>query len=217
MLPRGVFWAICVIVSLLCLSVSASGAQIYFDINGDQLPDTESIIDIEGTLLVGVYLSDFGEETGSFQFDIAYDDAVLTLIDYDTYVGQPDQDPGLTGPIQTLAELGPWATSQWSEPVTQETNEPDGGSGGRLEFYTAGSFTETATGDGVLAWLVFDATAIGETTLALQMPGDTWFIENVTEQPTPINLNVCVIPEPSLLVALTFALGFLVREAARRK
>jgi hypothetical protein len=207
---RGILFSVYLVAALACLSTAASGAQTYFDINGDGLPDTECLIGLGEELLVGVYLSDFAEETGSFQFDIYYDDAVLTLIDYDTYVGQADEDPGLTGPIQTLAELGPWATSQWSEPVTQELNAPDGGSGARLEFYTAGSFTETATGDGVLAWLVFDATTIGETTLDLQMPGGTWFLEAVAEQPTPINLTVTVVPEPSvvlLVVTLSLVLG----------
>ena len=215
MVPRGILFSVYVVAALVCLSTAASGAHIYFDMNGDGLPDTECIIGLGKELLVGVWLSGFAEETGSFQFDIYYDDAVLGLIDYDTYVGQPDEDPGLGGPIQTLAELGPWATSQWSEPVTQELNQPDGGSGARLEFYTAGSFTETATGDGVLAWLVFEATAIGETTLDLQMPGGTWFLEAVTEQPTPINLIVTVIPEPStLLLAAALALA-LVRRRRR--
>jgi len=160
-----------------------------------------------------VCLSDFAEETGSFQFDLYYDDAVLELIDYDTYVGQPDEDPGLTGTIRTLAELGPWATSQWSTPVTQELNEPGGGGGGaRLEFYTAGSFTQTASGDGVLAWLVFRPVDAGQTDLQLAMPGDTWFLEDVAVQPTPIDLTVTVIPEPSTLVlAAGVALAFVRR------
>ena len=131
--------------------------------------------------------------------------------------GPARQDPGLGGPIQTLAELGPWATTQWSEPITQELNAPDGGSGARLEFYTAGSFTETATGDGILAYLVFEATAIGETTLDLQMPGGTWFLEDVTEQPTPTNLTVSVIPEPSLIVAFALAIGLLVKKVTSGK
>jgi len=217
MVPRGIFCAICVIVALAFVSTAALGTQIYFDIDGDELPDTGCAVGLGEELLVGVFLSDFSEETGSFQFDIYYDDAVLTLIDYDTYMGQPDEDPGLGGPIQTLAELGPWATTQWSDPVTQELNAPDGGSGARLEFYTAGSFTETATGDGVLAWLVFEATAIGETTLDLQMPGGTWFLEDVTEQPTPTNLTVTVIPEPSLIGIFALALGLLARKVTSRK
>lgn len=217
MVPRWLFLSVSVLAVVVCLPTGAPGAQIYFDMNGDELPDTECVIGLGEELLIGVYLSGFAEETGSFQFDIYYDDAVLGLIDYDTYVGQPDEDPGLGGPIQTLAELGPWATSQWSEPITQELNAPDGGSGARLEFYTAGSLTETATGDGVLAWFVFEATGLGETTLDLQMPGGTWFLENVTEQPTPINLNVTVIPEPSLIGIFAVALGLLAKKATSRK
>jgi len=214
MVPRGILFSVYVVAALACLSTAAPGAQIYFDMNGDELPDTECTIGLGEELLIGVYLSDFSEETGSFQFDIYYDDAVLGLIDYDTYMGQPDEDPGLGGPIQTLAELGPWATSQWSEPITQELNAPDGGSGARLEFYTAGSFTETATGDGVLAWLVFEPSTLGQTTLDLQMPGGTWFLEAVTEQPTPINLNVTVIPEPAMLTLMLAGSGLFI---ARRK
>jgi hypothetical protein len=217
MAPRGIILSLCVVAALVCLPAGAFGVSIYFDINGDTLPDTDCTIAPGGELLVSVYLSGFAEETGSFQFDVLYDGALLTLIDYDTYMGQPDEDPGLTGPIQTLAELGPWATSQWSSPVTQELNQSGGGGGGaRLEFYTAGSFTQTATGDGVLAYLVFEATGVGATTLNLQMPGGTWFLEDVAEQPTPVDLTVNVIPEPSMLLLIcTLALA-LTRRGRRR-
>ena len=216
MVPRGIRIPLCV-VALVCLSASASGVSIYFDIDGDALPDTNCTIGPGDALVVGVCLSDFAEEAGSFQFDLYYDDAVLELIDYDTFMGQPDEDPGLTGTIQTLAELGPWATSQWSSPVTQEFNEPGGGGGGaRLEFYTAGSFTQTASGDGVLAWLVFRPVGAGQTDLQLAMPGATWFLEDVTVQPTPIDLTVTVIPEPSVLVLVAgVALASLRRHRRR--
>jgi hypothetical protein len=216
MVPRGIIPSLCVVAAFVCLPAGAFGVSIYFDTDGDTLPDTDCTIGPGQELLVGVYLNGFAEHTGSFQFDLYYDDAVLTLIDYDTYVGQPDEDPGLTGTIHTLAELGPWATSQWSSPVTQELNQSGGGGGGRLEFYTAGSFTEMAGGDGILAYLVFEATGPGQTALDLQMPGGTWFLEAVTEQPTPINLNVAVVPEPSTTLLLLLGLGLLARRAARR-
>jgi hypothetical protein len=77
------------------------------------------------------------------------------------------------------------------------------------EYYTAGSFTGTATGDGVLAYLVFEVVGSGETTLDLQMPGGTWFLEDVTPQPTATALTITVVPEPSglLLVATSLALA----------
>jgi len=215
MVPRGIRIPLCV-VALVCLSASASGVSIYFDIDGDALPDTNCTIGPGNALVVGVCLSDFAEETGSFQFDLYYDDAVLELIDYDTFMGQPDKDPGLTGTIQTLAELGPWGTSQWSNPVTQELNQPGGGGGGAcVEFYTAGSFTETASGDGVLAWLVFRPVAAGQTDLQLAMPGDTWFLEDVAVQPTPIDLTVAVVPEPSVLLIAAAGAVLMMRRARR--
>jgi hypothetical protein len=209
--------AVCVCVVALACAVSGRGAatEIFFDLDGDLAADTEWTLLVGEQLVVPVYLSGFGETTGSFQFDILYDGDVLALIDYDTYVGQPDEDPGLSGPIQTLAELGPWATLQWSEPVTQELNQLGGGGGGaRLEFYTAGSLTQTAGGDGILAYLVFDAVALGRTTLQLQAPGGTWFLEDVDDQPAPTNLTITVIPEPAL--ALLALAGFACVLARRR-
>jgi hypothetical protein len=216
MLPRAILVSACLCVLGIALPGASLGSHIYFDADADSLADAELIVGPGETFVVSVYLSDFSDETGSFQFDILYDDAVLTLLDYDTYMSQPDEDPGLTGPIQTLAELGPWATAQWSDPVTQELNQPDGGSGAMLEFYTAGSLTQTATGDGILAYLVFEATALGTTTLDLQMPGGTWFLEDVTEQPTPTDLTVTVIPEPSALMLLLVGAALLIRRPAKR-
>jgi hypothetical protein len=216
MVPKGICILLCAVAAFACCSPPALGVSIYFDINGDGVADTDCQVAPGSTLLVGVYLGGFTETTGSFQFDIAYDDTVLTLLDYDTYMGQSDEDPGLGGTIQTLAELGPWATAQWSEPITQELNQSGGGGGGRLEFYTAGSLTQTASGDGVLAWLVFEAVAPGQTTLELQMPGGTWFLEDVTEQPTPTNLTVTVVPEPSIvLLALVGVIPPLARHRRR--
>ena len=217
MLFRGIGLSLCVLAAWMAVSSEGLGSEIYFDVHADLLPDTELIVKAGDAFVVSVYLSGFDEQTGSFQFDIYYDDSVLALLDYDTYVGQPDTDPGLTGPIQTLAELGPWATSQWSEPVPQELNQAGGGGGARLEFYTAGSFTETATGDGILAYLVFEATGLGQTTLDLQMPGGTWFLEDVAEQPTPTNLTATVIPEPMTLGLVLLGSGLLIIRGKSRR
>jgi len=192
----------CVVVCTLAVTGPVAASVIFFDVCADSVPDTEWTIPVGQSFDVSLYLMVFTEEAGSFQFDLFYDGAVLALRDYDTYVGQPDEDPGLVGPIQTLAELGPWATAQWSEPVTQELNELDPGSGLMREFYTAGSFTETAAGDGILAHLVFEASAVGETTLVLEPPGGTWILEGVSEQPLLASLTVTVIPEPSALFLL---------------
>ena len=199
------------------LPCAAVGSMIYFDVDADLVADTECTVEIGETFMVSVCLSGFTEATASFQFDVFYDGTVLALLDYDTYMSQPDEDPGLTGPIQTKAELGPWATSQWSDPVTQELNEYDAGAGLMREFYTAGSFTQTATGDGVLAYLVFEAVGIGDTTLDLEMPGDTWFLEDVTEQPTPTDLTVTVIPEPSLLLLVLAGVGSVMQRVRKRR
>jgi hypothetical protein len=211
---KGIAVYVCV-VALVCAACGRGAAsEIFFDLDADLGANTEWTLNVGQQLIVPVYLSGFGETTGSFQFDITYDDALLELIDYDTYMGQPDEDPGLGGTIQTLAELGPWATAQWSDPVTQELNQSGGGGGGRLEFYTAGSFTQTASGDGILAYLVFNAVAVGQTTLELQAPGGTWFLEATTTQPTPTNLTITIIPEPNLALLALAAVGCLL---ARRR
>jgi len=212
---KGIAVYVCV-VALVCAACGrAAATEIFFDLDADLAADTEWTLLVGEQLVVPVYLSGFDEETGSFQFDIIYDGAVLALIDYDVYMSQPDEDPGLGGTIQTLAELGPWATLQWSEPVTQETNALDGGTLMR-EYYTAGSFTQTAGGDGILAYLVFDAIAVGQTALDLQMPGATWFLEATTTQPTPTNLTITVIPEPGLVLLLLGAVvAAVVRERMR--
>ncbi len=94
MVPRGILFPVYVVAALACLSTSAaSGAQIYFDMNGDLLPDTECVIGLGEELLIGVYLSGFAEETGSFQFDIFYDGSLLGLIDCDTYVAKKPNEP----------------------------------------------------------------------------------------------------------------------------
>jgi hypothetical protein len=205
----------CAVVCTLAVTGPAAASVIFFDIGADSVPDTEYTMGVGQRVAVSLYLMVFTEEAGSFQFDLFYDGSVLALRDYDAYVGQPDEDPGLVGPIQTLAELGPWATSQWSEPVTQELTELDPGSGLMREFYTAGSFTETATGDGVLAHLVFEATAIGQTTLVLEPPGGTWILEDVSEQPLLAGLTVTVIPEPSALLLVLLPGGLLLRRVGR--
>ena len=206
---RGIVLSAVIMAAFLTVTGETFGASIYFDIDSDLVADTEHTMGVGQEVVVSVCLSGFTEDTGSFQFDIFYDGSVLELLDYDTYMGQPDEDPGLTGIIQTKAELGPWGTSHWSEPVTQEVNEYDSGAGSMREFYTAGSFTETAAGDGILAYLVFDAVGVGETTLDLQMPGGTWFLENVSEQPQAINMTVNVVPEPSMLALILSAIPFL--------
>jgi len=205
--------AITVVVLIISVAVPCEGlgADIYFDVDADLLPDTECTMNVGDEIVLLVCLSNFTEETGSFQFDMFYDGSILTLLDYDAYMGQPDEDPSLPGIIQTKAELGPWATAQWTEPVTQEVNEYDAGSGGMREFYAAGSFTQTATGDGILAYLVFEAIGVGETMFHLEMPGDTWFLEGASQQPTPTDLTVTVIPEPPVLLLVLLTAGFLGR------
>jgi hypothetical protein len=205
----------CAFVLSLAVTGPADASVIFFDLDADSLPEMEATIPVGQTFAVSLYLIAFTEQTGSFQFDLFYDGSVLALLDYDTYVGQPDEDPGLVSPIQTLAELGPWATSQWSQPVTQELNELDSGSGLMREFYTAGSFTETATGDGVLVHLVFEATAVGQTTLALEPPGGTWILENASAQPIIVGLTVTVIPEPAVLTLLLLPGALLLGRAGR--
>jgi hypothetical protein len=216
MLPRAILVSACLCALAIALPAVSFASHIYFDADADLVPDTELTVGAGETFVVAVCLSDFTDMTGSFQFDVLYDGALLTLVDYDTYMSEPDEDPGLTGPIQTLAELGPWATSQWTDPVTQETNAYDSGAGLMREFYTAGSLTQTATGDGVLAYLVFEATAVGTTTLDLQMPGGTWFLEDVTEQPTPTDIAVTVIPEPVTLALVLAGTALLARRSAKR-
>ena len=206
---RGIVLSAVIMAACLIVTGETFGSSIYFDVDSDLVADTEHRMGVGQDVVVSVCLSDFTEETGSFQFDIFYDGSVLELLDYDTYMGQPDEDPGLTGIIQTKAELGPWGTSQWSEPVTQEVNEYDSGAGSMREFYTAGSLTETATGDGILAYLVFDAVGVGETTLDLEMPGGTWFLEDISAQPQAINMTVNVVPEPSMAALILFAIPFL--------
>jgi hypothetical protein len=208
--------SLCVVAGLAALPCAAIGSAIYFDVDGDLLADTEYAVGPGETFEVSVCLSGFTGQTGSFQFDVFYDGDVLALLDCDTWVGQPDTDPGLTGPIQTKAELGPWGTSQWSNPVTQELNQYESGPGLMREYYTAGSFTQTATGSGILAYLVFEVVGPGQTVLDLQRPGGTWFLEEVTEQPTPTNLTVTVIPEPEVLVLVLAGLGSLVISSRRR-
>ncbi len=156
----GIILSAVIVAAFLTVTGETFGSSIYFDIDSDLVADTEHTMGVGQDVVVSVCLSGFTEETGSFQFDIFYDGSVLELLDYDTYMGQPDEDPGLMGTIQTKAELGPWGTSQWSSPVTQEVNEYDSGWGSMREFYTAGSFTETAGGDGILAYLVFDAVGL---------------------------------------------------------
>jgi len=192
------------------------GSSVYFDVNFDLLPDVAYTMISGDEVLIPVYLGGFTEETNSFQFDIFYDGGILELVDYDTYIGQPDEDPGLTGIIQTKAELGSWATLQWSTPVTQEVNEFDAVSSSMREFYTGGSFTETATGDGILTYLVFKATATGQTELNLEMPSGTWFLEDVSQQPAPISMTVNVIPEPLTSLIILVAVPFLYRKCRRR-
>ncbi len=206
-------------IALMTIAVMTSGSScssIYFDADGDSLPDTEYDMSFGDEVVLSVRLAGFLGQTGSFQFEIFYDNTVLRLDDYDTYVGQPDEDSGLSGLIQTKAELGPWGTSQWSSPVTQEVNELDTGSGLMREFYTAGSLTETATGDGVLAYLVFKAVGGGQTDLDLQMPGDTWFLEGVSAQPEPIRITIHSIPEPSMPAFFVAAIAFLLAKYRKR-
>jgi hypothetical protein len=209
MRARGMVLSLCLAAGLMVLPGAANGSALYLDVDGDLLADTEHTVGPGETFEVAVCLSGFGGQTGSFQFDLSYDGDVLALLDYDTWAGQPDTDPGLGGPIQTLAELGPWGSSQWSDPVTQELNQYESGPGLMREYYTAGSFTQTATGDGVLAYLVFEVIGSGQTALELQMPGGTWFLEDVTPQPTATALTITVVPEPSglLLVATSLALA----------
>ena len=135
MVPRAILVSACLCALAIALPTTSFGSHIYFDAAADLVADTELTVGVGETLVVSVCLSDFTDTTGSFQFDVLYDGAVLTLLDYDTYMSQPDEDPGLTGTIQTLAELGPWATSQWTDPVTQETNAYDSGAGLMREFY----------------------------------------------------------------------------------
>ncbi len=216
MLCRGILSLALISAVFLGTNGEGLGSSVYFDVNLDLLPDTEHTMVFGDEVLMSVYLGGFTEETSSFQFDIFYDGGILKLVDYDTYIGQPDEDPGLTGITQTKAELGPWATSQWSAPVTQEVNEFDAGSSSMREFYMGGSFTETATGDGILTYLVFKATATGQTELDVEMPSGTWFLEDVSQQPAPINMTVYIIPEPSILVMILAAIPFLFMKCGRR-
>ena len=209
-------------VILLCAVVFAAsicdayGSGIFFDPNNDFLPDTDWTISLGQKSVIPVYLSGFTGSTGSFQFDLFYDGLILSLYEYDTYLGQPDTDPGLVGPIQTKAELGTWGTSQWSSPITQENNSFDSGSGKMREFYTAGSLSQTATGDGILAYLVFQGISVGQTTLDLQEPGGTWFIEGVTPQPGATNITITVVPEPSMILLAIASLAMVIRRKRLR-
>jgi hypothetical protein len=198
--------------AVLCAAIACNawGSSIFFDPDNDFFPETAWTIGLGQKTVIPVYLSDFTGQTGSFQFNVFYDEPVLSLLDYDTYIGQPDIDPGLVGPIQTKAELGLWAISQWSNPVTQEVIAFDSGQGKMREFYTGGSLTQTATGNGILAYLVFQGASVGQTTLDLQKPNGTWFLEGVTLQPGATNITVTVIPEPSaILMAIAFTVLFI--------
>jgi hypothetical protein len=208
-------------VILLCAAILAAvicnawGSELFFDPDNDFLPETVWTIGLGQKAVIPVYLSGFTGQTGSFQFNVFYDDPVLSLLDYDTYMGRPDVDPGLVGPIQTKAELGPWGTSQWSSPVTQEINAFDSGQGKMREFYTGGSLTQTATGNGILAYLVFEGMSVGQTTLNLQKPGGTWFLEGITPQPVSQSLNITVIPEPASV--FLFGVSIAIFSLRRRK
>ena len=213
----GIVLSAAIVTLSFALMSSAFSASLFFDADNDHMADAYLEMIPGETVVLSLYLAEFSESTGSFQFDMYYDDTVLLFLDYDAYMGQPISDPGLGGPVQTAIELGAWGTSQWSDPVTQESFELTPGIPELRVFYTAGSLDETASGDGEIAYVVFQASAPGQTVLDLQMPGETWYLEGTAEQPNPIDLQIKVVPEPCSSTILSMGILSLLAGAARSR